>query len=166
MNLFKETYKNVIDFRLGIKTLKKKSFEDNTVIYLKKLFFLSLVATFINFFINVFKTTYYYLFFEINIEIINFINYNLGKSLGAFFIYFVTGTLGVIFLGIILAYFLKEKSSIVFSKLYLALDPIILFGAIPILLPGLLIWVIQRFIIISKEFVTKEKIKGTIGQRE
>lgn len=165
MNIIKETYNNTLSIELSLKLLNERNFENNLLIYIKKITLLSIIAAIIIFLINSYDALRYYLFFETNIEIINFINYNIGKSVGAFFIYFTSGMLGITLIGAFINFFMKEKLIKTYSKIFYSLEPIILFGAIPILIPGLFVWSIFRFIWFLKPIKEKE-IKGTIDQRE
>ena len=166
MKIIRNVYNNTIDVKNSINTVKNETFENNTVIYLKKISLLSLLGAIIVFLFNGFNALKYSLFYNTKIETINFINYNFGKAVGMFFAYFIIGTLGLLFFGFIINLFSRERLVLTFNKLYQSLEPIILFGAISYFVPGLIIWSIIRFINISKELKKDLKIKNSIEQRE
>jgi hypothetical protein len=166
MKLIKEIYNNVFYLNEHINLIKNDSFETISVKYIKKILLLSFFGALIIFLINLFKSLLYYYIYDIKIEVINFLNYNLSKSVGIFFAYFIILTLGILLIGFILNIFLKDTLIRIYTKIFIALEPIILFGAVPLLIPGLLFWCIQRYIFVSKNIFGLKKIKGTIEQRE
>jgi len=166
MKIIRVVYNNTIDVKNSINTVKNETFENNTVIYLKKISLLSLLGAtdermaIMAITISISTNVKPLLF------IINFINYNFGKAVGMFFAYFIIGTLGLLFFGFIINLFSRERLVLTFNKLYQSLEPIILFVAISYFVPGLIIWSIIRFINISKELKKDLKIKNSIEQRE
>ncbi len=157
MKIIKQIYKNTIEIENAAKEIVRNSFEENTTKYLKKLAMVSFLAGVFVFLVSSAKTTAYYFLYNINIDLLNFLNYNLGRSVGTFFVYFISGTIGLTFAGLAVGYFSKDRLVRCFERMFYALEPVFLAGWVPVLLPGLFVWSGQRYIAIGKKLKKEEK---------
>ena len=162
VSLWKERYqflKNPI--------MKQQSFETSLRDYLYLLIVVSIIAGTLYFLISIGRAAYYDIFLDATVQYLRLLNYAAGAMMAILFFYFFAGT----FLLFILSMFLlpiykKAKYTKLLTVIFLALSPVLLFGWIPILLPGLFVWSIVLFIARTRFLIPENAAKGTLRDRQ
>jgi len=124
------------------KRKEKQSLDELLGTYLPLLIVESLLAGLFMFLLNFIKTVIYGFFYKAEINYLGALNYSFGFAASAFFLYLFIGTFGIFFIIAIISQFSKRRLVDMIKKTIICMSPVILFGWITILLPGLIIWTI------------------------
>lgn len=148
--MMKNTKKTMLRQKLGFlinpakafSAMRKVSFDEQIVLHLKFALLMGFIAGVATVLLNIGTVLFLDLTRSISYNLVNMINYNIGVLAGVFFFYLFAATVITAVGGIILGFFIKGK--LVHKMLVVAhsLTPLFVFGWIPILLPGLVIWTV------------------------
>lgn len=143
---------------------KPRPFDPLLVEYLKLLITASLGAAILSMFLSITKAAYFDVFFQADVAYWRLLNYALGQATAIVFLMLFIGTFGMFALSLILQPFLKVKYMHLLQLLLVAAAPVVLFGWLYMLIPGLLLWALVLFVI-GRRTSFREK-KHTIMERE
>ena len=151
----------------GYNEYEKSTLEEVVSEYLKLLIFVSIMSGLSSFVIMIGRSAYFHLFLNADVSYINAFNYAFGQASGSLLFCFFMGTFIVFLISVILNPFFKIKYVVILKTLLISLTPLLLFGWILILLPGIVIWAV--FLLFTGLNMQRNKSnpgKNSIEQRD
>lgn len=152
----------------SLEWVRKSSLESYLVEYLRLLTITGIAAGIASIVLDIGKVVYLNIFSDVEIQYWRMLNYALGNATSMVFFALFFGTFVFFVLSLIVAPFVRHiKYADVVKLLAYSLTPVLLFGWIVLLIPGLLVWSLFIFSNASRNYKKKSAVKrGTIEERE
>ena len=166
-NEIKRAFSMLVNSERAFKDIFKRSFESVLKDYLKLLIFVGVAAGIFGLLQNLLKALYFDLFLTVDIQYLRMLNYSLGRSVSLLFLYFFSGTFLVFLLTVLIRPFFRKIKYVHLIQLILcSLSPVLLFGWIVFLLPGLFMWSLVLFVQGIRSGMVPKIKKDSILQRD
>ncbi|MEM4755761.1 MAG: hypothetical protein QW594_01370 [Candidatus Woesearchaeota archaeon] len=147
--------------------LYTRTFEEVLSDYLIALLQMAIFAGIVSFVYALGKAAYLYYAMTIEIELWPMINYMVGRSTSIIFLYLFLGTFMILAASLLLRIGFKKGKFYDFLKIiFYSLTPLLLFGWIPTITGGLLVWCLFLLSIGVTTTPQAETIKNSIKHRD